>query len=112
MRDDKEAQPGWKLRLARIDVRPGIRSANQDLRPASNFRVKTNGGDTMADAPIRLDETTRGAVASGRLVHLVTINPDGTPQVTCVHVGWAGDEIVAGPLADHAKLRHLPPPPR
>jgi hypothetical protein len=49
----------------------------------------------MADEPIRLDETTRAAVASGRLVHLATINPDGTPQVTCIYVGWDGDEIVA-----------------
>jgi hypothetical protein len=31
----------------------------------------------MADHPIRLDETTRSAVASGRLVHLATINADG-----------------------------------
>jgi hypothetical protein len=32
----------------------------------------------MADELIRLDETTRATVASGRLVHLATINPDGT----------------------------------
>jgi PPOX class probable F420-dependent enzyme len=66
----------------------------------------------MADAPIRLDETTRAAVASGRLVHLATINPDGTPQVTCIYVGWDGDEIVAGHLADHVKLRNIRRDPR
>jgi PPOX class probable F420-dependent enzyme len=66
----------------------------------------------MADDPIRLDETTRAAVASGRLVHLATINPDGTPQVTCVYVGWDGDEIVAGHLADHVKLRNIRRDPR
>jgi PPOX class probable F420-dependent enzyme len=66
----------------------------------------------MADAPIRLDQTTRGAVASGRLVHLVTINADGTPQVTCIYVGWDGEEIVAGHLADHVKLRNIRRDPR
>ena len=66
----------------------------------------------MADDHIRLDQTTRAAVASGRLVHLVTINPDGTPQVTCVYVGWDGDEIVAGHLADHVKLRNIRRDPR
>jgi PPOX class probable F420-dependent enzyme len=64
------------------------------------------------DKPIRLDETTRAAVASGRLVHLATINPDGTPQVTCVYVDWDGDEIVAGHLADHLKLRNIRRDPR
>src|ERR1700689_678924 len=66
----------------------------------------------MSDSPIRLDETTRAAVASGRLVHLATINPDGTPQVTCIYVGWDGDEIVAGHLADHVKLRNIRRDPR
>jgi PPOX class probable F420-dependent enzyme len=66
----------------------------------------------MSDGPIRLDAVTRGAVASGRLVHLATINPDGTPQVTCIYVGWDGDEIVAGHLADHVKLRNIRRDPR
>ena len=66
----------------------------------------------MTEGPIRLDEITRGAVASGRLVHLATINPDGTPQVTCIYVGWDGDEIVAGHLADHLKLRNIRRDPR
>jgi PPOX class probable F420-dependent enzyme len=66
----------------------------------------------MADDPVRLDETTRAAVASGRLVHLATINPDGTPQVTCVYAGWDGDDIVAGHLADHVKLRNIRRDPR
>jgi hypothetical protein len=64
------------------------------------IREKEREGETMTDGPIRLNEVTRAAVDSGRLVHLATINPDGTPQVTCVYVGWDGDEIVAGHLAD------------
>jgi PPOX class probable F420-dependent enzyme len=66
----------------------------------------------MADTPIRLDETTRAAIDSGRLVHLVTLNPDGSPQVTCVYAGWDGDEIVTGHLADHVKLRNIRRDPR
>ena len=66
----------------------------------------------MTDGPIRLNEVTRAAVDSGRLVHLATINPDGTPQVTCVYVGWDGDEIVAGHLADYLKLRNIRRDPR
>jgi PPOX class probable F420-dependent enzyme len=66
----------------------------------------------MTEAHIRLDETTRAAVDSGRLVHLATINPDGTPQVTCVYAGWDGDEIVAGHLADHVKLHNIRRDPR
>jgi PPOX class probable F420-dependent enzyme len=66
----------------------------------------------MADASIRLDEITRAAVASGRLVHLATINADGTPQVSCVYVGWDGDDIVAGHLADYVKLRNMRRDPR
>ena len=66
----------------------------------------------MTEGPIRLDETTRAAVASGRLVHLVTLNPDGSPQVTCIYAGWDGDDIVAGHLADHLKLRNIRRDPR
>lgn len=66
----------------------------------------------MTGGPIKLNETTRAAVASGRLVHLATINPDGTPQVTCIYVGWEGDEIVAGHMADHVKLHNVRRDPR
>jgi hypothetical protein len=44
----------------------------------------------MTDGPIRLNNVTRAAVDSGRLVPLATIYPDGTPQVTCVYAGWDG----------------------
>ena len=37
-------------------------------------------------------------VAAGRLVHLTTINPDGSPEVTVVWVGIDNDEFVMGHL--------------
>ena len=67
----------------------------------------------MADEPVRLNQITREAVASrAPCSHPATINPDGTPQVTCIYVGWDGDEIVAGHLADHVKLRNIRRDPR
>lgn len=66
----------------------------------------------MASDIIRLNEITRDAVSSGRLVHLVTLNEDGSPQVSCVYVGWDGDEIVAGHLSDYRKVRNIRRDPR
>ena len=62
----------------------------------------------MPDRPtIKLDATTRAAATSGRLAHIVTINPDGSPQVSCVFVGWDGDELIAGHLKNHRKLKNI-----
>ena len=58
----------------------------------------------MSEQPIRLNTVTRKVLASGRLAHLATINPDGTPQVTCIYIGWDGDELVAGHFANHVNL--------
>ena len=45
-------------------------------------------------------------------MHLVTINPDGSPQVSVVWVGVDGDEIVSGHLPYHRKLRNIERDPR
>ncbi|HEU5206965.1 MAG TPA: PPOX class F420-dependent oxidoreductase [Gaiellaceae bacterium] len=47
---------------------------------------------------MRLPDAARALIESGSLAHLVTLNPDGSPQVTCVWVGLDGDEIVSGHL--------------
>lgn len=44
---------------------------------------------------------------SAALAHLVTLNEDGSPQVTCVWVGLDGDEIVCAHLPRHRKLRNM-----
>jgi PPOX class probable F420-dependent enzyme len=44
---------------------------------------------------------------SNALGHLVTLGPDGSPQVTIVWVGLDGDEIVSGHLAAHQKVRNI-----
>lgn len=40
-------------------------------------------------------------------IHLVTLNPGGSPQVSVVWVGLDGDEIVAGHLPEHRKVRNI-----
>ena len=60
-----------------------------------------------------LPETARALIESGSLAHLVTLNADGSPQVTCVWVGLDGDEIVSGHLrAGQQKLRNVERDPR
>ena len=45
----------------------------------------------------------RAVVKSGALGHLVTVNEDGSPQVTVVWVGLDGDELVCGHLSGRQK---------
>lgn len=60
-----------------------------------------------------LTPRAREVVTSGKLAHLVTLNPDGSPQVTCVWVGLDGDEIVSAHLrAAQQKLRNVRRDPR
>jgi PPOX class probable F420-dependent enzyme len=60
-----------------------------------------------------LPASARELVESGALAHLVTINEDGSPQVTCIWVGLEGEELVSGHLAsDQRKLRNVKRDPR
>jgi PPOX class probable F420-dependent enzyme len=62
---------------------------------------------------MELPESVRGFVESGRLAHLVTLNRDGSPQVSCIWVGLDGDEIVSGHLhAGQQKLLNVRRDPR
>jgi PPOX class probable F420-dependent enzyme len=60
-----------------------------------------------------LPPAARELIESGALAHLVTVGPDGAPQVTCIWVGLDGDEIVSGHLrGGQAKLRNVERDPR
>ena len=62
---------------------------------------------------VGLPEAARELIESGALGHLVTLNPDGSPQVTCIWVGLDGDELVSAHLApDQRKLRNVRRDPR
>ena len=59
-----------------------------------------------------LPESARSLIESAALAHLVTLNRDGSPQLTCVWVGLEGDEIVCGHLPRHQKVRNMERDPR
>lgn len=60
-----------------------------------------------------LPDTARRVLLSGALAHLVTINPDGSPQVSCIWVGLDGDEIVSAHLSpSQRKLQNIARDPR
>ena len=59
-----------------------------------------------------IPEAARELLESDALVHLVTINPDGSPQMSVVWVGVDGGEIVSGHLQLHRKLRNIQRDPR
>jgi PPOX class probable F420-dependent enzyme len=60
-----------------------------------------------------LPAAARDLLESDALGHLVTINRDGSAQVSCVWVGLEGDEIVSGHLpTSQQKLRNVARDPR
>ena len=59
-----------------------------------------------------LSPSARALVESDALAHLVTINSDGSPQVTCVWVGLEGDELTSGHLFRQKKLDNIQRDPR
>jgi PPOX class probable F420-dependent enzyme len=59
-----------------------------------------------------LTEEVRTALTAGNLAHLVTLNADGSPQVSIVWVGLEDDEIVSGHLDVRQKLRNVRRDPR
>ncbi len=54
-----------------------------------------------------IPDSARAVLESAALAHLVTIDPDGRPQVSIVWVGLDGDEIVAAHLPEHRKIRNI-----
>lgn len=59
-----------------------------------------------------MPDEVRAVLESGRLAHMTTINPDGSPQVSCVWIGLEDDEIVMASLPRNQKVRNLQRDPR
>jgi PPOX class probable F420-dependent enzyme len=59
-----------------------------------------------------LPASARKLIESGSLAHMVTLNRDGSPQVTCVWVGLEGDEILSAHLGRWQKLKNVENDPR
>jgi len=54
----------------------------------------------------------RALLESGPLAHVVTINPDGGPQVTVVWIAVDGDDVLTAHMGMYRKLRNLQRDPR
>jgi PPOX class probable F420-dependent enzyme len=65
---------------------------------------------------MKLDDSARALIGAGADATLVTINPDGSPQVTVVWVALQstpdGDELVSAHLAEYQKTRNVRRDPR
>jgi PPOX class probable F420-dependent enzyme len=49
----------------------------------------------------------KALIESGCLAHLVTLNADGSPQVTLVWIGVDGEELVAAHLPKNQKVKNI-----
>jgi PPOX class probable F420-dependent enzyme len=60
---------------------------------------------------MNLDDSARTLIGSGADATLVTINPDGSPQVSVVWVALQsipdGDEIISAHLSEYKKTRNI-----
>jgi PPOX class probable F420-dependent enzyme len=59
-----------------------------------------------------MTDEARAVIESGALAHLVTLEADGRPQVSCVWVGLEGDDIVFASLGARRKLDNIARDPR
>lgn len=62
--------------------------------------------------PISFSPAVLALLDSAAVATVVTLDPDGTPQVSAAWVGLDGDDIVIGTLDDQRKLRNLRRDPR
>lgn len=65
---------------------------------------------------MKLNDAARELIGKGTDATLVTLNPDGSPQVSLVWVALQstpdGDELVTAHLAEHKKVRNVRNDPR
>ena len=59
-----------------------------------------------------MPDEARALVESSALAHLVTLESDGRPQISCVWVGMEGDDIVFSSLGPRRKLDNIARDPR
>jgi PPOX class probable F420-dependent enzyme len=61
---------------------------------------------------VSLGPEARALLESSALVHMVTLNADGSPQVTIVWAGLDGDDVVSAHLFANRKVRNVQRDPR
>ena len=63
-------------------------------------------------AGVDLPDSARELLESDAVATVVTLNGDGSPQITSAWVGLDGDQIVIATMPDQRKLRNLRRDPR
>jgi PPOX class probable F420-dependent enzyme len=61
---------------------------------------------------MKLPDVIKALIEKGCPAHLVTLNRDGSPQVTLIWVGLDGDELVAAHLPKNQKVKNILRDPR
>ncbi len=56
---------------------------------------------------MKIPENIKELIRSGCMAHYVTLNRDGSPQITLVWIGLDGDEVIAGHLPRNRKVRNI-----
>lgn len=56
---------------------------------------------------MKLPDSARALIESNALAHMITLNEDGSPQVTLVWVGLDGDDVVIAHLAESQKVHNI-----
>lgn len=88
----------------RVEYQRPIRKCGNESPPA------------VLEKLMKLNEAARDLIGKGADATLVTLNPDGSPQVSVVWVALQstpdGDELVSAHLAEHKKVRNIRNDPR
>ena len=61
---------------------------------------------------MQIPDDIQQLIAEGALAHFITLNPDGSPQVTAIWVAVDGEDIIAAHLSNHRKLKNIRKDPR
>lgn len=61
---------------------------------------------------MQIPPLVKAAIEAAPIAHVVTLAPDGSPQVSLAWIGLDGDEVVIGTMFEQAKLRNLRRDPR
>lgn len=61
---------------------------------------------------MKIPQEIKDLIESGAPAHLVTLNPDGSPQVTLVWIGLDGDDILSAHLPENQKVKNIRRDPR
>lgn len=61
---------------------------------------------------MKIPPEIRDLIEAGTIAHFVTLNRDGSPQVTLIWIGLDGDDIIAAHLVEHIKVKNIRRDPR